>query len=58
MSASERERGRTREEVRARVSRKGHGQKLTFPQIGVSKSQTALFASCLSPAGGRERKLE
>lgn len=58
MSASERERGRTREEVRARVSRKGHRQKLTFPQIGVSKSQTALFASCLSPAGGRDRKLE
>lgn len=56
--ASERARGRAREEVRARVSRRGHAQKLTFPQIGVSKSQTALFASCPSPAGGRDRKLE
>ncbi len=27
---------------------KGHGE-LTFPRICVSKSQTVLFASCLSP---------
>lgn len=43
-----------REEVGELVLWKGH-RKLTFPQICVSKSQTVLFASCLSP---RDRKFE